>query len=479
MSLKGRTLIELQDKDGNIKTYKDNNMVTNAFTDVLRIMANTSTTGSLLTTERYALAELSNRFNGVFNTTDLNRWGVRLFEEPLEEDADKYFIHRPHLAYANETTSMEEKKGVFNTLSSKFLTNDIGQTIGIRLVWDFSTNVANGKISCISLTPSINTYNSNRYNLRLNTLCTDTPMAHNGVFTWGVPENSRRELSYTKEGIPIKVKNNTIYFYKNTQPTISHLGWYEKSDIYDKVVLDNYIDLFKVYDLENYYLTLGKNTETQKYELIKLNKETYEIDETRLIGNFDLKNQFDYSIVGVKSDTLEDLTNVLYFSNLVYTSSSTNRGILYSINLKTLERKDVYWGSSTNYAYYNSHCFSPMLDENGDISTKVTINRGGSSYCYVASGTFKLNESKDDCVLCDSFNINGMSSGLPIMSGINFGLKPIFTTIEPYGSSNISYHKTNVGYDHNTVFTINNLETPITKTEDNTMKITYELTWGE
>lgn len=475
--MKGRTLIELQDKDGRLVEYKDDNMLTNAFTDMLNIVANTSTTGALLTTERDRLNALSNNFIGIFDKNNLKKWGIRIFSEPLEENADKYNIYAPHLAYGNETTSMEEGKGVFNDLSSKFLTNDIGEVVGIRLVWDFATNIANGEIACVCLTPTKNTFGS----LYANHYCKNTSVTSEqkgalnffyNVSTSNIMTyNPKRNFSYRKNGMPIAVTNNTVKIYQTTQPIVSHTGWLENDESYTEYTIEGYEDLFKVYDLDHSYVTLGKNTQTENYDLIRLNHNTLEIEETLEVG--ELSIMYDYLIVGENEGrSLSDLTSLVYFTESFLGSYTYTE----SINLKTMVKKGKNYSSESNANYHNTS-MNVVLDENNNLIGKLFIERANSNWGRYESHYYKSSSSETGYDIISSISTNGgVSNGSQEVSyaNLHFGLTPICVTKTTIGAR---YH--NLAFDNQTVFTINNLETPVTKTDANTMKITYELTWGE
>ena len=134
--IKGKLQIELKDeKTGRIERHEEENMVTNAVTNLLGLGANAAPGYNLL----QELLPISQKALG----------GIFLFDGTLSEDADN--VHFPmdvHLTGSAGKVANGSSKiiGSFNAAES-------GRTdTGYTNVWDFSTSQANGTIASLALT---------------------------------------------------------------------------------------------------------------------------------------------------------------------------------------------------------------------------------------------------------------------------------------------------------------------------------------
>lgn len=147
MRLKGHTKIELTNvKTGEKKTYEKDNFVTNLFRDA---MQPAGTYGDL---RKYFA---NNRKTAQEALLDMTR-GIVLFDSALPADPDEYTLpagvnmvgRGTDAAYNGNDTTL----GSYNA-SESVIDND-GSNVGYRFVWDFSTQQANGVIKSICLTPT-------------------------------------------------------------------------------------------------------------------------------------------------------------------------------------------------------------------------------------------------------------------------------------------------------------------------------------
>lgn len=145
--LKGHTKIELTNvKTGEKNTYEKDNFVTNLFKDAMQPCG---VFGDLKTyfvnksiTAKNALLEMAR--------------GVVLFDTVLPNDPDQYTLpagvnmvgRGTDAAYNGQDTTL----GSYNA-SESVIDND-GSNVGYRFVWDFNTQQANGTIKSICLTPT-------------------------------------------------------------------------------------------------------------------------------------------------------------------------------------------------------------------------------------------------------------------------------------------------------------------------------------
>ena len=143
--LKGIATIQLFDaKTGELQQeIKEENMITNAVGECLNL-PDYITTGLDINEDRsrrivsYRNPIADNFFNGVL-----------IYRNPIEENAEKVMppFDNPEIGHAGDLTSaVLDHQGTYNSTESGNIEN------GIRRVWDFATDRANGKISCICLT---------------------------------------------------------------------------------------------------------------------------------------------------------------------------------------------------------------------------------------------------------------------------------------------------------------------------------------
>src|SRR5699024_10091670 len=142
--LKGKSVIELTDVRTNEKeVYEDENLITNAVPDLLRL----NPMGLM-----YPVRESNNaKFDDeLFPIANKCYGGILLFENPLEEDPNKYIPpgDNPIIGYSSNDVNPTDnpKRGSANLTESVPIEN------GYKFVWDFSTSQANGRISSLALT---------------------------------------------------------------------------------------------------------------------------------------------------------------------------------------------------------------------------------------------------------------------------------------------------------------------------------------
>ena len=142
--LKGKSVIELTDvHSGKTERYEDTNMVTEAVYDIL----NANLMGMLYD-------------NTSFNGSSGEGWmfplykklmgGILLYQNELEEREDNIYapLDNPLIGYAADdaNNTLDVRRGSRNLTESKKVDG------GYRFVWDFQTSQANGTISAICLT---------------------------------------------------------------------------------------------------------------------------------------------------------------------------------------------------------------------------------------------------------------------------------------------------------------------------------------
>ena len=154
MALKGHTKIELTNVNtGEVETYEDDNMVTNALEDLFHPLGFFGNE-SIISGDRL----LPNNDNSVTNSDHLLHnltGGLLLFDKSLEEDPELTTLPggvsmTGHACY-RKYTGTDKTFGSYNNNESGLLYDGYGY----KHVWDFQTNQANGKISCACLTTTL------------------------------------------------------------------------------------------------------------------------------------------------------------------------------------------------------------------------------------------------------------------------------------------------------------------------------------
>lgn len=145
--MKGHTKIELTNvKTGEKRTYEKDNFVTNLFRDAMQ------PAGAYGDLKEYFA---NNKKTAQAALLDMTR-GIVLFDAALPADPDEYTLpagvnmvgRGTDAAYNGNDTTL----GSYNA-SESVIDND-GSNVGYRFVWDFSTQQANGVIKSICLTPT-------------------------------------------------------------------------------------------------------------------------------------------------------------------------------------------------------------------------------------------------------------------------------------------------------------------------------------
>lgn len=162
MMLRGRSVIELTNvHTGQKEVYEDTNLVTEAVMDVL----NTNIMGILYN-------------NTSFNNSSGDAWklplkknimgGILLYQNEIEERPDLIYapLDNPLIGYASDDANNTEdiRRGSRNLTESKVVDG------GYRFVWDFATSQANGTISAVCLSNTLagrGTQYANNYMVRL------------------------------------------------------------------------------------------------------------------------------------------------------------------------------------------------------------------------------------------------------------------------------------------------------------------------
>lgn len=457
--LKGKSVIELTDvRTKEKEIYMDENLITNAVPDIIRL----NPSGLM-----YPLDNGPVEFKEeIFPIASRLFGGILLFENTLEEKSENIIPPSDNniIGYASDNVNPSDDKlrGSANLNETKPLEN------GYKFVWDFSTSQANGRISSLALTHfrAGRFYYGNNFNrnacLYLNRTYCDTSVEQRRIYL-GLVEWNPKENTFISMW-PRENKTLEIVKYKEAFTSIG---------LTDSIIGARYQEVEKqVINLEEFFKSIyywnyccfydGKdgywygflNDEGSLVRRVKISKEDYstQFDEWRLkdisLNSFGAFPREDgYSIYRCIESVLKD--------GYLYVISSDKR-IIYKMNVN-----------------------NPVDISSIELGFKSDFSKGEDTDVYMYQwGDFILGYdftiTKDDKVIK---NYGKNYSGKP--------LKDIMTPTIEMGPFRIGYRAFNETlykylYLHTPYLgTINNLSSPILKTADKTMKITYTLTEEE
>lgn len=462
--LKGKSVIELTDvRTKKKEIYEDENLITNAVPDLLRL----NPSGLM-----YPLDSGAAKFKDeIFPIANKCYGGILLFENPLEENQNKIIAPSDNsiIGYASNDVNDTDnsKRGSANLTESKPIDG------GYKFVWDFSTSQGNGRISSLALTHYRggksfygNSYERESGILMLNQVSTKTDKAILCYYVGLVEANLKDQSFYSIWPMPDRqiqiAKIKESFFSLGLSDTILDMPKQDVEVNYikpEKFFPDKYSINCSFHDGEDGYwygfsTKNGYNDEgNAEIYTIKIKKEDFSFKEHKwVLENVQLQgigryprseNESHYRTIGsvVRDKYLYCLN---YKKNGVYKININNP---VDITLINLEREvDILKGDYTNQYFYKY----------GD---------------YIATRQFLIDKN-DKVIYTDTTNIRFLSTPL-----INIGPFMIgYYTDASYGNCTLYkllfLHTQYLG-------TINNLSSPILKTADKTMKITYTLTEEE
>lgn len=475
----GTTLIELTDVNtGEVEVIEKRNMVTNAISDLLQ-----------LNPDGYL-------FDGSYKLSDdllpicpNAIGGILLYGEPLEEDPAKYYApeSNPLIGYSsnNVNESADPMRGSMNLNESGILDGNKGY----RFVFDFATSQANGTIASLGLTskyggqaPYGSTYVSDNF-VRLLSM---------KEVSWSKPPAGASDMRAWQSIVSLDYGANTAYFaYVSAVNTVRvgkiHIGELRlvvSNGTYARNIVEN-IEL----KTSSFAPSIGSTSSATSYTAfldggdgfiwgfghannangnssgnasvlwIKISKADWSFTE----GTWTIPKQL-YAFGS--RDTGEKVAGA-------YTYSIIHDGWLYCVAYDKKSIVAIELSNPSNVVsiakYYSNDIYIPTA-HNSYVSGTV-FNKVGD-VVYFAGGhivdksvngvTYSTSDERPAALL--HVPVPGLICG-PYLFGFNvynpntstFVLRRTIYLMTPY------------------LATINNLETPVTKTADKTMKITYIL----
>lgn len=430
--MKGQTIIELKDvKTGEIERHVDNNMMTNAISEIFK-------TRGLMARNGFPQTDLVKSCLG----------GILLFDSALTENVSNVFPPTSVTMVGNGAMDVVSTDEV--TEMGSYNSNESGwQNDGSFLaVYDFSTSQANGTIASVCLTSDIGGYigfGNSTSNKRKTTL--KSQYQYSGIF----------DTPYSMDGYtPVRVDY--------TASTV---------DMVKTSSLNPYSD--------DYFLTVGK-LKIVKYK-IPLTSLSIKITPTALVkvseyevaipSEFVASNIFwtvDDGIIYVVPTNNDWLANASIKILKINADNTTSVINLINTTGETLNMSSAslfFCGSYMIWQFYSSaNMYRISLSDSASIAIQANdialsynndfyCNKGGWLYAY---GNV-INVDRGIIMPCNGYGNNGLIAynvtNHPLMQFIRGSIDPRMMSL--YLAS------------------INNLEQAVTKTADKTMKVSYRI----
>lgn len=428
--------------------------------------------------------------------------GLLLFSNTHDENVDNIYPTKDSglIGYASDSISaVSSKEGVRNTAESGWINDEEDNHIGYKFVWDFSTSQANGTISSISLTSigggSCGAGEKQSSNMIITKkfsgdTISDNPPGNHYIFPY---INS----FYSMSGLIDEIKSN-VRSYSNVL-YISPINVNDDKFFVLLHISEN-LKIYKIWFKSLSKLSPIKQTNDMKHPLGYLSTEEF--------ISIDSLSSFDVYISGNKAYVDDDEIHIFAtgsgakVSHLIYDLSTGNRK---SINNMEIEIKNFssgnigYLKDKEQYILHKSNILY-WISKEGETITQISVDMNDESGTYNYLNSNFMKNHIDNNYYFSFNNIlykihdNGVYQGITCISLTTSSYKSNFLFVKNDLDKNINIISTNIyittgGYNtYNSLIyvplsyylgTINNLESPVTKTEAQTMKVVYELTESE
>lgn len=460
MQLKGTTKIELTDVNtGEVEVYEDHNIVTNVLNDIFRPIG---------------LSKMPSRlFKDFIPYYKTLLGGILCFDVPIEENPDNYYppvdanlIGCASYGVQNNTTNT--CRGGFNQTESEVNLED-GY---VKYVYDFGTSQANGTIASVCLTHKNAGYTGYGYknatymsDLPLMIYLTDETLQY--VMTSFTGANTSSRFSGMTVGV-----SEMIFLIEREKDCV----------YYFKVVDKNHINITKrkaylssLSILDNVYYTKPLIEEIELEELgtdLTNGYYAYNYDHATdclyicTCPSYYVATDGSILVTQIKMDTWEISQYVVKNTSRVKLDAGSNNGFFVAEGFLYVK------GYSSPYDLYKFEITNPAnVVEFSRINTsevyawpKVAIN--GRIYYENGDGQLLIANTKtNELITPESRTLFNYGTNLSVTPLRN---EPLMYYVDKGQAASFKWYMM-----CNYLATINNLDTPVTKTADKTMKITY------
>lgn len=437
--LHGHTKIELKnEKTGELQVVEKDNMITNILSKQLGDCA----------IDGYST--LNNRY---FPLNNLGMGGILLFQEALDEDVNSYRVPNPNtnpiIGCANNAVNdgTDTKRGSRNLTESQQLEN------GYKFVWDFNTSQGNGQISAIGLTH--NNIGASDYQIQSNYIQISGNWINSDLLNYSVKMDWDNDILIA---IYTSTTDNTSYIrkYKLSINNVGVNGSLCSGTLISEEKLanapENNITWFDGND--NYYYGFTGKSQGTAITLYRMNKSTYEIDSS-YTTNISLSTSNDV------------VPQACYLNGYIYvftTPRNVDTTTMYVAKINASDTSIVTQQTLTGLpragtGYGRISCCVPDKD-------RIHV---GKVFVY-EDLTWSIRLTNVTAFCGASFD-NGYG---PFQHG--FVNSDNFRAIAFAPEASYKGPYMYVTHFINYLATINNLDSPVTKTSEQSMKITYTIT---
>lgn len=471
--IKGKTLIELTDvKTGVTEVIREKNMVTNLLKSIYGLsyfgVGNIKINKTLQNLSLgYARGNIQNEYNIIGDLIG----GILCYSDPIHEDVNTFFASFDNELIAHAATNINDdaqnfKRGSFNEKES----GPTGKN-GYKFVWDFSTTQGNGEISSICLTSYLGGLLGDdqhaEYILKTKKLLLDKTN-----FASELNNKSKLYQYVYSHMVDVNIEENTGtaigFAYKNNQPKI--MIWKVRLPLTKMFLsasgglINPIISEYEVPNTEVSADTYRNITTINGSNSIVCSDDEYYYIITKTSLTYMLKiKKSDMSMTNMELDVSISNYNSWGYINL--DNYEMNAG---SYKGMVCQNGKIYIGRNDGIKIIDSST-GVLLGEIATYNTKNLFNKNDgiisllryTSYPYTTNICKIKNLAGEDMNGDNdySFNYSESSNPIPILNTPFFMM---FTTSMVGISTFADY-----------LVTINNLQTPVTKTADKTMKIIY------
>lgn len=459
--LKGKTIIELTDVNtGKVERHEDENMVTNALKHIFEPMGPYKDTSCLFG-------------EGILPYYEKLLGGILMFDGEIEEDREMLFAPSGVSmtacgVYGQQNDGIGKCRGDFNVTESEVNLTDKY----VKYVYDFTTSQGNGRIASVCLTSRWAGYNGyGSEDAVFTNMGTNMSIrTNNGSvnFMGGMTNTAYRGISnsvgVTQYLFTVDAENDVLYYLRcNSAKSISIVkrkGYFKSLSVFNTPSEAG--DLIEVIDLPDFTTGLyqtnyfyynyveeencvyihapsGTVKEGGAFNIIKINCENWSVTE------YPMTNQCNEEI---------------------YVGSShcfAYKGYFYALSYRGYSIFKIKIGNSTDVV----KMAIPESGQSGYIYPAYAVN--GRIYYDTYSHSY-MNSSERNLILNTEKETITLSENRAVY-GYRYSSSP--GGVQVMGHKECVYWSGDFIYPGNYLATINNLESPVTKTADKTMKVTY------
>lgn len=460
--LKGTTRIELTDVNtGEVETYENHNMVTNALRDVLKPLG---------------LSKRPSRFFSDFVPYyEKLLGGILCFDKEIPENADNYYPPADAAligcaAYGVQNNTKNTFRGGFNQTESEVNLKDRY----VKYVYDFATSQANGTIASVCLTNKHGGFTS--YGSK-NASCTrDYPLMQSiceDNLQYVYPDRTGASTSSKYSGMTMG-KTELIFLIDRAKDCAYYFKFVDNTRIH---ITRRRTFLKTVSILDNVYTTKPLIEEIEVPELgtaLRIGYWGYNYDpasECLYIcthSDYRVAPDTSYLVTEIRMDTWKVKQYEVKNTTDKYLRSDSNWQMFVTDGYLYVKSYD------SPYELYKIQINNPANVVKFKRTNTTSVNGVPK---FVINGRIYYENGNDQLLIADTATNEIMPPEAQSLFNSSYQVNVTPVRNEPllyfgdYGTwSTTGWHMMS-----NYLATINNLDTPVTKTADKTMKITYIL----